>query len=205
MIGQNETCCCSELGNGSFFICPPRPANPSLKLDQLPQPYSHGAPWSPPIPLRSSKLSPFCYPFSPSMDPFKLSSFWYPLCLSMHLPFTPKRVRLVSACYPPQPSFPGPVPNPQELSHLLRYASTKPGRVSKLVAELDRRVKREARRGRVGNVYARAYGPQPLNHSVRRLTSSFTGPCRSRSQSTSPWSTSAGGTPPNFPPHSSSL
>lgn len=87
----------------------------------------------------------------------------------MHLSFTPKHVRLISACYPPQPTFPGPGPNPQQLSCLFHYASTKPRRVSKLAADLDRRVKREARRGQVADVCARAYGPPPFNHSIRPL------------------------------------
>lgn len=75
----------------------------------------------------------------------------------MHLPFTPNHVQLISDCYPPQPSVTNPVPNPQELSRLLYYASNKPGKVSKLAAELDRRVKFEARKAQAGNVRARAY------------------------------------------------
>jgi len=86
----------------------------------------------------------------------------------MRLPFTPNHVELIYECYPPQPSIPNPVPNPQELSRLLYYASNKPGKVSKLAAELDRRVKLEARKAQAGNVRARAYVPLPLMRSARR-------------------------------------
>lgn len=80
----------------------------------------------------------------------------------MHLPFTPNHVQLISECYPPQPTVQNPVPNSQELSRLLYYASNKPGKVSKLAAELDRRAKLEARKAQTGNVRARAYVPSPL-------------------------------------------
>lgn len=86
----------------------------------------------------------------------------------MHLPFTPNHVQLISECYPPQPAIPNPAPNPQELSRLLYYASNKPGKVSKLAAELDRRAKLEARKGQAGNVRARAYVLPPLNRSACR-------------------------------------
>ena len=81
----------------------------------------------------------------------------------MPFPFAPNHVQLISDCYPSQPSIPDPAPNPQELSRLLYYASNKPGKVSKLAAELDRRVKLEARKAQAGNVCARAYVPLPLN------------------------------------------
>lgn len=81
----------------------------------------------------------------------------------MPFPFAPNHVQLISDCYPSQPSIPDPAPNPQELSRLLYYASNKPGKVSKLAAELDRRVKLEARKAQAGNVRARAYVPLPLN------------------------------------------
>ncbi|KAF9653374.1 hypothetical protein BDM02DRAFT_3135554 [Thelephora ganbajun] len=74
----------------------------------------------------------------------------------MHLPFTPNHVQLISDCYPSQPSISNPVPNSQELSRLLYYASNKPGKVSKLAAELDKRAKQEARKAQAGNVRARA-------------------------------------------------
>lgn len=83
----------------------------------------------------------------------------------MHIPFTPNHVQLISDCYPPQPSATNPVPNAQELSRLLYYASNKPGKVSKLAAELDRRAKVEARKAQTGNVRARAYVSSPLTHS----------------------------------------
>jgi hypothetical protein len=82
----------------------------------------------------------------------------------MNLRLTPNHVQLISACYPPQPSTTNPVPNAQELSRLLYYASNKPGKVSKLAAELDKRVKLEARKAQVGNVRARAYVPSPLTY-----------------------------------------
>ena len=86
----------------------------------------------------------------------------------MHLPFTPNHVQLIADCYPPQPSIPNPAPNPQELSRLLYYASNKPGKVSKLAAELDRRAKLEARKAQAGSHRGRAYVPLPLNRSVCR-------------------------------------
>ena len=80
----------------------------------------------------------------------------------MHLPFVPNHVKLISDCYPPQPATTNPAPNAQELSRLLYYASNKPEKVSKLAAELDRRVKLEARKAQGGNVRARAYVRLPL-------------------------------------------
>lgn len=80
----------------------------------------------------------------------------------MHFPFTPNHVHLISDCYPPQPATINPAPNPQELSRLLYYAANKPEKVSKLAAELDRRVKLEARKAHAGNLRARAYVPSPL-------------------------------------------
>lgn len=94
----------------------------------------------------------------------------------MPLRFTPNHVQLISDCYPPQPSIPNPVPNAQELSRLLYYASNKPGKVSKLAAELDRRARLEARKAQAGNVRARAYVPLPLNRSVLRLIHLVLGP-----------------------------
>jgi len=88
----------------------------------------------------------------------------------MHLPFTPNHVQLISDCYPSQPSTQNPAPSPQELSRLLYYASNKPGKVSKLAAELDRRVKLEARRAHAGNIRARAYVHAPLIRSAGPFT-----------------------------------
>lgn len=82
----------------------------------------------------------------------------------MHLPFTPNHVQLINDCYPPQPSTTNPIPNAQELSRLLYYASNKPGKVSKLAADLDRRVKLEARKAQTGNIRARAYVSLPLTY-----------------------------------------
>jgi len=73
--------------------------------------------------------------------------------MSPRISSIPKHVRMTSACYPPQPSSLDPVPNPNELSSLLHYASIKPGRVSKLAAELDRRIKLKTQRGQMDRAY----------------------------------------------------
>lgn len=88
----------------------------------------------------------------------------------MHLPFAPNHVQLISDCYPSQPSVQNPTPNSQELSRLLYYASNRPGKVTKLVAELDRRVKHETRKAQAGNVRARAYVPSLLIYSTGSFT-----------------------------------
>lgn len=82
----------------------------------------------------------------------------------MPVRFTPNHVQLISDCYPSQPATGSPSPNPQELSRLVYYASNKPQKVSKLAAELDRRVKLEARKAQAGNIRARAYVELPLTN-----------------------------------------
>lgn len=78
----------------------------------------------------------------------------------MRLPFTPNHVRLVQACYPPPSALlaAGPIhgPNSQELSRLTYYASNRPGKLTKLGQELEKRCKLEANRARSGNAKARA-------------------------------------------------
>ncbi|KAF8517830.1 hypothetical protein JB92DRAFT_2904721 [Gautieria morchelliformis] len=78
----------------------------------------------------------------------------------MRLPFTPNHVRLVQACYPPPSALlaPGPLhgPNSQELSRLTYYASNRPGKLTKLGQELEKRCRLEANRARSGNAKARA-------------------------------------------------
>ena len=81
--------------------------------------------------------------------------------LSMHLPFTPNHVQLISACYPPNAALPtsGPEyrPNSQELSRMTYYASNRPGKINKLASELEKRVKLDSRKAKAGNLRARAY------------------------------------------------
>ncbi|KAI0750655.1 hypothetical protein C8Q80DRAFT_1217629 [Daedaleopsis nitida] len=78
----------------------------------------------------------------------------------MHIPFTPNHILLVSACYPPSSTLltAGPEynPNSQELSRLTYYAANRPGKISKLGNELDKRVKTDSRKAAAGNTRARA-------------------------------------------------
>src|SRR5882724_3664877 len=78
----------------------------------------------------------------------------------MRLPFTPNHVQLVQACYPPSSALlssgPNYRPNSQELSRLTYYASNRPGKLTKLGSELERRAKLEAQRAQTGNARARA-------------------------------------------------
>ncbi|PIL37037.1 hypothetical protein GSI_00729 [Ganoderma sinense ZZ0214-1] len=77
----------------------------------------------------------------------------------MHL-LTPNHIQLVSACYPPSSALPtaGPdySPNSQELSRLTYYAANRPGKISKLGSELDKRIKVDSRKAAAGNSRARA-------------------------------------------------
>ena len=79
---------------------------------------------------------------------------------SMRLPFTPNHIQLVRACYPPSSALlsagPNYCPNSQELSRLTYYASNRPGKLTKLGNELERRAKLEAQRAQTGNARARA-------------------------------------------------
>jgi protein EFR3 len=79
----------------------------------------------------------------------------------MHFPFTPNHVQLISDCYPPQAalwnSAPQYRPNAQELSRLVYYATNKAGKITKLSAELEKRVKAECRKAQAGNTRYRAY------------------------------------------------
>ena len=78
----------------------------------------------------------------------------------MRLLFAPNHVRLVQACYPPPSALlaAGPIhgPNSQELSRLTYYASNRPGKLTKLGHELEKRCKLESNRARGGNAKARA-------------------------------------------------
>jgi hypothetical protein len=76
----------------------------------------------------------------------------------MHLPFTPNHVLLISACYPPSAALTtsGFAPNSQELSRLTYYAANKAGKLNKLGAEMEKRIKVEARKAQAGNVRYRA-------------------------------------------------
>ncbi|KAK2466322.1 hypothetical protein APHAL10511_001964 [Amanita phalloides] len=74
--------------------------------------------------------------------------------------FTPGHVQLLNACYPPTSSLlaaaSGYSPNSHELSRLTYYASNHPAKLTKLGAELEKRIKAEARKARGGNLRARA-------------------------------------------------
>jgi hypothetical protein len=78
----------------------------------------------------------------------------------MHLPFTPNHVQLITDCYPPHAALlssgPDCRPNAQELSRLVYYAANKPGKINKLSAELERRLRLECRKAQAGNPRWRA-------------------------------------------------
>jgi protein EFR3 len=78
----------------------------------------------------------------------------------MHLPFTPNHILLVAACYPPAAALLSPTadyhPNGPELSRLTYYAANRPGKVTKLGAELEKRAAQESRKAKAGNQRARA-------------------------------------------------
>lgn len=78
----------------------------------------------------------------------------------MHFPFTPNHVQLISDCYPPQAALcstaPQYRPNSQELSRLVYYAANKTGKINKVSAELEKRVKAESRKSQAGNIRSRA-------------------------------------------------
>ncbi|KZT42894.1 hypothetical protein SISSUDRAFT_1125151 [Sistotremastrum suecicum HHB10207 ss-3] len=73
---------------------------------------------------------------------------------------TPHHVTLISACYPSSAALataaPDYVPNSQETSRLVYYASNRPGKLNKLGSELEKRARAEALRAAGGNSRARA-------------------------------------------------
>ena len=77
----------------------------------------------------------------------------------MHL-LTPNHIQLVSACFPPSAALlaagPNYSPNSQELSRLTYYAANRPGKISKLGSELEKRVRADCRKAVAGNTKARA-------------------------------------------------
>ncbi|CCL99429.1 uncharacterized protein FIBRA_01447 [Fibroporia radiculosa] len=77
----------------------------------------------------------------------------------MHLPFTPNHIHLISECYPSSAALvssgPEYLPNSQELSRLTYYASNRPGKITKLTNELERKVKTDSRKAQ-GNTRCRA-------------------------------------------------
>ncbi|KAF8623443.1 hypothetical protein AX15_006385 [Amanita polypyramis BW_CC] len=77
----------------------------------------------------------------------------------MHI-FTPNHVQLLKACYPPASSLlaaaSGYSPNSHELSRLTYYASNHPAKLTKLGAELEKRIRPESKKARTGNLRARA-------------------------------------------------
>ncbi|KAI0320684.1 hypothetical protein OF83DRAFT_1238625 [Amylostereum chailletii] len=78
----------------------------------------------------------------------------------MHIPFTPNHVQLIAACYPPTAALltsgPDYRPNSQELSRLTYYAVNKTGKLNKLGAEIEKRIKVEGRKAQAGNTRMRA-------------------------------------------------
>ncbi|KAF5390722.1 hypothetical protein D9757_002661 [Collybiopsis confluens] len=78
----------------------------------------------------------------------------------MNFLFTPNHVQLLNSCYPPASTLltsgPDFSPNSQELSRLTYYASNHPEKLTKLGAELEKRVKVESRKARSGNIRIRA-------------------------------------------------
>lgn len=78
----------------------------------------------------------------------------------MHLPFTPNHVLLVAACYPDSAALltagPDFRPNSQELSRLTYYAANRPGKITKLSVELEKRVRIESRKAKDRNQRSRA-------------------------------------------------
>ncbi|KAG2013507.1 EFR3 [Coprinopsis cinerea AmutBmut pab1-1] len=78
----------------------------------------------------------------------------------MHFLFTPNHIQLLSSCYPPTSALltagPAYAPSAHELSRLTYYASNHPGKLTKLGAEIEKRVRTEARKAKAGNLRARA-------------------------------------------------
>ncbi|KAF9451642.1 hypothetical protein P691DRAFT_723661 [Macrolepiota fuliginosa MF-IS2] len=78
----------------------------------------------------------------------------------MHHLFTPNHVQLLNACYPPSSALlaagPDYAPNSHELSRLTYYASNNRGKLTKLGAELEKRLKTESRKACNGNLRMRA-------------------------------------------------
>lgn len=73
----------------------------------------------------------------------------------------PHHVQLVAACYPPSAALltagPEYKPNSQELSRLTYYASNRPGKITKLSNEIQKRIVADVRRARSGNARGRAF------------------------------------------------
>ncbi|EJD01400.1 uncharacterized protein FOMMEDRAFT_30102 [Fomitiporia mediterranea MF3/22] len=78
----------------------------------------------------------------------------------MPFPLAPHHVQLIAACYPPSAALvtAGPEfkPNSQELSRLTYYASNRPGKITKLGSELEKRALTDVRKASAGNMKARA-------------------------------------------------
>ena len=98
----------------------------------------------------------------------------------MHI-LTPNHVQLISACYPPSSALltagPDYSPNSQELSRLTYYAANRPGKISKLGNELEKRVKAESRKAAAGNTRARAYVISPSSIPGKPSTNIYSGLC----------------------------
>ncbi|KAI6163062.1 hypothetical protein EDD17DRAFT_1477213 [Pisolithus thermaeus] len=77
----------------------------------------------------------------------------------MHI-FTPNHVALIAACYPPASALLASGsdcrPKSQELSRLTYYAANHPGKINKLGAELEKRVRADCSKSVTGNLRARA-------------------------------------------------
>ncbi|EKM80168.1 hypothetical protein AGABI1DRAFT_120198 [Agaricus bisporus var. burnettii JB137-S8] len=78
----------------------------------------------------------------------------------MHHLFIPNHVQLLNACYPASSALlnagPNYAPNSHELSRLTYYASNNRGKLTKLGAELEKRLKTECRKTCNGNLRMRA-------------------------------------------------
>ncbi|TFK55899.1 hypothetical protein OE88DRAFT_1652415 [Heliocybe sulcata] len=80
--------------------------------------------------------------------------------MPMH-PFTPNHVQLINACYPQNSAAllnAGPEyrPNSQELSRLTYYAANKPGKITKVGSELEKRVRADCKKAQANNARSRA-------------------------------------------------
>ncbi|KZT19277.1 hypothetical protein NEOLEDRAFT_982376 [Neolentinus lepideus HHB14362 ss-1] len=76
-------------------------------------------------------------------------------------PFTPNHVHLIQACYPQSSATllnAGPEyrPNSQELSRLTYYAANKPGKITKVGSELEKRVRTDCKKAQANNTRSRA-------------------------------------------------
>ena len=85
----------------------------------------------------------------------------------------PKHQTLVLKCYPKfQKTAVDVKPNSSELSYLLYYASTRRGKIQKLVVFLEKRTSTDVRRGRMGYVWP-PLGARGLTWNAAMCRSAF--------------------------------